>query len=252
MKYGKKLNDGGRIFDYMNKGGKLRGYKMMEEGGETDPPKKHKKAAQALLKKYKEAASMVKSNPSDANQKALSQAKSEYENFTDDAKDAKAFSKESQEMEDGGKLRGYKFMAEGGETDPPKEPNYSGVQKIWMSGQMPTDERSLVELIETAQIEKNKTANKGITTGALMWTGSESGKDWMGVQGMSDEGKGIAAEYYDNLMAKAREKLRSVKGDKPSILEPGAFGRNLGGELEKGRSLEDIGETMEGKRGYKF
>ena len=82
MKYGKKkMTGGGRLYDYMRKGGKLkmvenekgemvpfyaadgegkmemggkmRGYKMMQEGGETDPPKATKKDVMRQLREIR-------------------------------------------------------------------------------------------------------------------------------------------------------------------------------------------------------
>jgi len=150
----------------------------------------------------------------------------------------------------GGKMRGYKFMEEGGETDPPKK--YSFVQQAYIDNTLPTDEASLRELIETASIEKRQTAKMGDATGVLMWTASEEGKEYDGLTGISEKGSASAANYYDTLIAKAEEKLMSIKGSKPDLMKEGEFGENLGKELEKGRSLDDVNETLKGERGYKF
>jgi len=153
-------------------------------------------------------------------------------------------------LEGGGKMRGYKFMEEGGETDPPKK--YSFVQQAYIDNTLPTDEASLRELIETASIEKRQTAKMGDATGVLMWTASEEGKEYDGLTGISEKGSASAANYYDTLIAKAEEKLMSIKGSKPDLMKEGEFGENLGKELEKGRSLDDVNETLKGERGYKF
>ena len=159
------------------------------------------------------------------------------------------------EMMGGGMMRGYKFMEEGGETDPPKEKKYSFVQQAYIDNSLPTDEASLKELIETASKEKRQTVEVGDATGALMWTASEGGKEYDGLTGISEKGSAKAADYYDTLIAKAEEKLMSIKSkddEESRILEPGEFEKNLGGELEKGRSFDDVNETMKGERGYKF
>jgi len=162
------------------------------------------------------------------------------------------------EMMGGGKMRGYKFMEEGGETDPPKEKKYSFVQQAYIDNTLPTDEASLKELIETASIEKRQTVKVGDATGALMWTASEEGKEYSGLTGISEKGSASAANYYDTLIAKAEEKLMSIKSKKEEegvMLEPGEFGENLDKELKKGRTLEDINEGKnfkKGERGYKF
>tara|TARA_R110000824_G_scaffold309838_1_gene497164 strand:+ start:70 stop:792 length:723 start_codon:yes stop_codon:yes gene_type:complete len=146
-------------------------------------------------------------------------------------------------LEGGGKMRGYKFMEEGGETDPPKKGKYSFVQQAAIDNSLPTDEASLKELIETASKEKRQTVEVGDATGALMWTASEEGKEYDGLTGISEKGSAKAADYYDTLIAKAEEKLMSIKSkddEESRMLEPGEFGENLGKELEKG------------ERGYKF
>ena len=76
-----------------------------------------------------------------------------------------------------------------------------------------------------------------------MWTASEEGKEYDGLTGISEKGSAKAADYYDTLIAKAEEKLMSIKSkddEESRMLEPGEFGENLGKELEKG------------ERGYKF
>ncbi len=252
-------------------GGMMRGYKMMANGGETDPPKKGEKpaanpdakyyvakgthfdgseytmedkAARGFLNKMKDG--LPKEERMDFERKIMERR---LEGLSLDEV-AKAFSKESQKMKGGGKLRGYKIMEEGGETDPPKK--YSFVQQAYIDNTLPTDEASLRKLIETASIEKRQTAKMGDATGALMWTASEEGKEYDGLTGISEKGSASAANYYDTLIAKAEEKLMSIKSSKPAFMKEGEFGENLGGELEKGRSLEDIGETLKGERGYKF
>ena len=287
-------------------GGMMRGYKIMANGGDTDPPKKGKKpaanpdakyyvskgthfdgseytmedkAARGFLNKMKDG--LPKEDRMDFEKKIMERR---LEGLSLDEV-AKAFSKEFQEMEMGGKLkmvenekgdkvpfyaadgkgkmemggkmRGYKMMEEGGETDPPKKysgEKYSFVQQAVIDGTLPTDKASLKKLIETASKEKRQTVEVGDATGYLMWTASEEGKEYDGLTGISEKGSASAANYYDKIINMAQEKINSMdKGEEDApMYKTGEFEEIFEKEVEKGRSFDEIEETIKGERGYKF
>ena len=158
MKYGKKkMKGGGRLYDYMDKGGKL---KMVEnEKGEKVP-------------------------------------------FY--AADGEG------KMEMGGKMRGYKMMQEGGETDPPKrqtaaEAYADAVENSDDGGQAYRIKarKSILNQIDEMQREKSET--KGVVSETSLY--AKANPDMKGSMNLSEKYRKDVDQFYEDKMQKLKKTM---------------------------------------------